>query len=243
MNEHRSLTVGEVARIARVSVRTLHHYDAIGLLQPGTRSRGDYRLYSRADLERLFRIRLYAALGVPLAEVKRILDEERVTREEALSAHRSRLLEQVDRFRFQIRTLDRLLENPNDMNPEEIFRGLEAEERWGETPQWRESARRTKNYDKAQLAALREESDGLLKALGEARVAGESPQGEEVLGLVEAYRLHIDRWFYPLTREGHVALGAMYVEDSSFRETFESIAPGLAEFVKEAIEANARRTT
>ena len=233
--------VGELARIARVTVRTLHHYDAIGLLTPGMRSSGDYRLYTRDDLERLFRIRLYTALGVPLQEVKTILDAEQVSREEALTLHRERLQRELDRFRTQIRTIDRLLEDASAMTPEEIFDGFEAEQRWGDTPQWKEAAKRTATYDKEQMAAIRQESDELLAALGDLLSGGASPRDTEATELAERYRLHIDRWFYPLTRESHVALGALYVDDPRFRATFEDVVPGLAAFVKEAIEANARR--
>ncbi|HED65897.1 MAG TPA: MerR family transcriptional regulator [Planctomycetes bacterium] len=248
MSEHAYHRIGEVARIARVTVRTLHHYDQIGLLSPGMRARGDSRLYTRSDIERLFQIRLYAALGVPLREVRRILDDEGFSKAETLARHREVLEQEIARYRARIHTIDRLLEDQDDMSAEELFEGFESEElereaerRWGETPQWAEAKARTKSYDKAQLAEIKKESHEILASFGELLRAGEAATSEEAVELAETYRMHIDRWFYPLSREAHVQLGELYVTDTRFQQVFESIAPGLAAFVQAAIEANSRR--
>ena len=63
------LTVGELARRCGMTVRTLHHYDAIGLLQPASRSGAGYRPYARADVERLHRIRALRQLGLSLTDI------------------------------------------------------------------------------------------------------------------------------------------------------------------------------
>ena len=78
--------VSEAAALSGVTVRALHHYDAIGLLQPSTRSEADYRLYSSDDIQTLRSIRRYRALGFPLDEIKELL---RTTAEERLAALRN----------------------------------------------------------------------------------------------------------------------------------------------------------
>jgi MerR family transcriptional regulator, thiopeptide resistance regulator len=67
-------TVSDVARLAHVSVRTLHHYDDIGLLSPARRSGAGYRLYDDASLTRLHEILLFRELGLPLDAIQRLLD-------------------------------------------------------------------------------------------------------------------------------------------------------------------------
>ncbi len=82
-------TVGQVAKLAGVTVRTLHHYDEIGLLTPSGRSGSGYRRYSEADLERLQLIRYYRELGFPLDEIAVILDDRRAARERTCVASTS----------------------------------------------------------------------------------------------------------------------------------------------------------
>jgi DNA-binding transcriptional MerR regulator len=91
-------TVGEVARLARVSVHTLHHYDAVGLLPPSGRSEAGYRLYTAPDLERLQQILLFRELGFALAEIRRIMLDPGFDRRRALSAQRALLADRARRL-------------------------------------------------------------------------------------------------------------------------------------------------
>ena len=67
-------TVGRVADLSGVTIRTLHHYDEVGLLSPGGRSAAGYRIYEDRDLERLQRILFYRELGFTLGEISTIVD-------------------------------------------------------------------------------------------------------------------------------------------------------------------------
>src|SRR5579862_3032062 len=81
-------TVGEVADLAHVTVRTLHHYDELGLLSPSERSEAGYRLYSYADLARLQEILIWRQLGFALSEIRALLDDPAYDRICALKRQR-----------------------------------------------------------------------------------------------------------------------------------------------------------
>jgi len=124
------------------------------------------------------------------------------------------------------------MENPHER---------EARERWGQTTAYRESARRTKAYGDAEWSEIRSESEAIEQGFAHALAAGEPPDGDRAIDLAEAARMHIDRWFYPCSREMHTALAAMYTSDDRFKAHYEERAVGLAEYVATAIEANGAR--
>src|SRR5688572_1549525 len=94
--------VADVARQSGVSIRALHHYDAIGLLVPTGRTEAGYRLYTDADLLRLQQILIGRELGFSLDEIKRSLNDPRFD-------HRQALLEQRERLKVKARSLDEML--------------------------------------------------------------------------------------------------------------------------------------
>src|SRR5918999_2454445 len=102
-------TVKAVSKIAGVSVRTLHHYDEIGLLKPSGKSGAGYRLYGEKDLERLQQVLFFKELGFDLKEIKRVLSDPQFDRRRALTEHRQLLLERQERVRRLIRSVDRTL--------------------------------------------------------------------------------------------------------------------------------------
>ena len=121
-------TVGEVAALARVTVRTLHHYDRIGLLVPSVRSENGYRLYAYGDLERLRQIRLLRELRFSLDAIGQLLDAPTYDRRNALEAQRELLRERQERTGSIIRGVDRALramEEETEMDRTEMFEGLE----------------------------------------------------------------------------------------------------------------------
>ncbi len=65
----RGLKIGEVAKRAGVSIRTLHHYEAVGLLVPSMRTGAGHRLYSQRDVQRLVRVVMLKKLGLPLVKI------------------------------------------------------------------------------------------------------------------------------------------------------------------------------
>jgi DNA-binding transcriptional MerR regulator len=247
-------TVGAVAKLAHTSVRALHHYDEIGLLRPSGRSRSGYRLYTDADLERLQQILFFRELGFSLEDIGRIVKDPSFDRRKALVAQRALLVEKSERLRAMVTLVDRTLdamEKGTTMNPQEMFEVFgdfdpkaheeEAARRWGQTDAYAESARRTKRYTKEDWKAIRDEMSAIGTAFAEAMASGAKPTDAAVMDIAERARLHIDTRFYPCSRAMHVALGQMYVTDPRFTETYERIRPGLAQFVCDAIRANAER--
>ena len=247
-------TVSQVARLAHVTVRTLHHYDEIGLLVPSERSAAGYRLYSDEDVARLHQILLFRELGFGLDAIAQVLDAPDPERAIALKEQRDRLVLQRQRTDAVIRAVDAALaalEGGTPMSTEKMFEGFEefdhaqyadeARERWGHTEAYRESERRTRSYSKEDWARIREEANATTLALARLLEEGAAPDSPGAMDAAEEARLHIDRWFYPCSKEMHAVLGEMYVADPRFTATYERIRPGLAAFVSAAIKANAAR--
>jgi DNA-binding transcriptional MerR regulator len=237
-------TVGEVAKLAKVSVRTLHHYDEIGLLAPTARSKAGYRLYADRDLERLQEVLFYRELGFPLEDIARMLREPKLDRRRVLTRQRALLADKVECMRAMLALVDKTLDGLTKgvtMSKEEMFAPFadEAKERWGQTGAYAESQRRTKRYTKDDWASIKREGEEIADGFAALLRAGAKADDARAVALAERARLHIDRWFYPCPRQMHAALGRMYVEDARFSEYYEKRATGLARFVCDAIAANA----
>ena len=249
-----SYTVGEVARIAHVSVRTLHHYDEIGLLEPSGRSDAGYRLYDDDDLQRLQQVLLFRELGFDLAHIEEIMDDPGFDRREALLGQRELLETRATQLLAMVGAVDQALrheEKGTTMSTEDMFEVFgdfdpgeheaEAEERWGDSDAYAESARRTSRYTKRDWQRYKDESDeisGAIAALMDEGVAADDPRAMDA---VERARLQIDHWFYPCSRRMHAELGKMYVADPRFTATYEKIRPGMAQYTCDATAANAER--
>jgi MerR family transcriptional regulator, thiopeptide resistance regulator len=247
------LTVGQVADLAGVSIRTLHHYDAIGLLVPSDRSAAGYRAYTHDDLARLQRIRFYRELELSLTDIASLLDGDDDPIDHLRLQHEL-LMARRDRLEAMLRTLERAMEarqmgiqlDPDEMF--EVFGGFdptehqqEVEERWGDTEPYRESARRTAGYGKADWQRYKAEADALTGRFLDALQAGAPADGPLAMDLAEEARQQIDRWFYTLPHEAHRRLADMYLADPRFTATYEAQAEGMARFVHDAIHANADR--
>ncbi len=245
------LSVGEVARTFGISVRTLHHYDEIGLLTPSTRSSAGYRLYSPSDLERLATVVTYRRLGMPLDAIADVLAGG-TPLVEHLKRQRDAVAQQLDELTDLALAIDTALEREMTNTPattedlKELFgEGFsedyqtEAQQRWGETRAWKQSASRTKRYTKADWEKIKAEGDAVNTAFVAAMEAGMPPSSAAAMAAAEAHRQHIETWFYDLDHTFHCGLADMYLADPRFTQTYEDIAPGLATYVHDAIHANA----
>jgi MerR family transcriptional regulator, thiopeptide resistance regulator len=248
MSEH---TVGALARMAGVSVRTLHHYDEIGLLVPSGRSDAGYRLYSSEDLTRLRQILFYRELDFSLEAIADVLedpqDEHLRRQHRLLRARRQRLdalLEAIE-HEMEARAMGISLTPEEQL---EVFGtdqaeqwSEEAQERWGNTPAWRESQRRAAAYTREDWTLIKREADANVDVFARALGEGHPADSARAMDAAEAHRQHISRWFYECSREMHTGLGALFVSDERFARNYDRHAPGLARYVHDAIEANARR--
>lgn len=248
-------TVGEVAALSGVTVRTLHHYDELGLVVPSERTSAGYRLYAHHDLERLQMVLFYRELGFGLREIGELLDQPGFKRREALHTQRELLDAQVRRLQRMKTAIDETIAaeaKGEEMTEEEMFevfgpkereRQIEAKERWGDTDAYRESRRRVRDYTRQDWEELRDESQAIMDHIADVYRSGASADSEAAMDAVEAHRLQISRRFYECSHEMQVRLGETYVEDPRFTATYEAIAAGLAVWVRDAIRANAERAT
>lgn len=243
-------TVGEAARIARVSVRTLHHYDEIGLLCPSERSEANYRRYTARDLERLHQILVFRELGFALPEIRRIMHTPDFDRTQALRRQRALLVEKQRRLGAVLHALDAALiaaEGGNTMTTQdlrELFDGFdpseyqeEVRERWGDTEAYRQSAERTKSYTKADWTRMKTEMDDITRAyvaLMDASVAPDAPEARAVAG---RHHAHIEQWFYDCPPEMFASLSQLWVNDPRFTRNIDKARAGLAAYQSAAAQA------
>lgn len=248
-------TVSELARRTRLTVRTLHHYDRIGLVKPSRRSGAGYRLYAPDDLERLRQVLFFRELGFALEDIRRIMASRSFERRRALVAQRALLERKAARVHRMIGAIDRSLgaitrgETPVHEEEEfEMFADFdpkqyedEVQRRWGKTGSYKESRKRTARYGPADWAKIKDEAAALNAKMADAMDRGVKPDAREACDLAERARLHIDRWYYPCSREMHLRLGEMYVSDPRFTETYDKVRKGLARWLRDAVAANANR--
>lgn len=241
-------TVGEVAALAGVSVRTLHHYDELGLVEPSARTDAGYRLYGHADLERLQEVLALRATGLPLADVKAVLDDPAHDRVQVLRAQAGRLRDEQDRLADLLDVVEDAIaaaDRGDRQQEDAMFDGTdheqyarEAEERWGDTEAHRQSQQRMaamgpdaadrarawwqEHFD--QFAALRRENVPL--------------DDDRVVAAVADHRALLNR-FYDCDASMQRSLAQMYVADERFRATYDGHAEGLAAYVRDAVAAHA----
>ncbi|WP_406303623.1 MerR family transcriptional regulator [Streptomyces sp. NBC_00885] len=249
-----SYSVGQVSAFAKVTVRTLHHYDEIGLLRPGGRSHAGHRRYEDADLDRLQQILFYRELGFPLDEVAALLDDPDADPREHLRRQHELLTGRIARLQEMAAAVEQAMEARKmgiNLTPEEKFEVFgdhdpeqyaeEAEERWGGTAQYAESQRRAARYTKDDWKRMQDELADWGARYDALMADGEPATGERAMDMAEEHRQHITKWFYECTYEIHTGLGEMYVSDERFRAFYDRTRPGLAGHLRDAILANAVR--
>lgn len=243
--------VGEVSKISGISVRTLHHYESKGLLLPSERNEAGYRLYTDDDLMRLQQILFYKTLDFSLEGIRNIMCDSNFDSCKALVEQRHLIKQQKTRMQSVLNLIDKTiqqLERKSKMDMSEKFSAFgdfdskqyeeEAEQQWGDTDSYKESMQRTKYYTKSDWQNITQENSEIIQALADLLENGSSASEEPVLELIEQYRLHFDRWYYPCSKAMHAALGRTYIADQRFFNNYEKISPGLAQFICDASQAN-----
>ena len=241
----KTYTVSQLARMAGVSVRTLHHYDHIELLVPSSRSEAGYRLYGERDLLRLQQILFFRELDFPLGEIRAILDDPAFDPVEALESHRRLLQEQVERLTRLLatidRTIDRLEERDMGLTDQELYEGFTDEQAERYTREARErygadvveaTEKRLRKLSKAQWQGVKKEGEEIARALAE---LADRPAGDaEVQALIARHHRWIET-FYDAPADLYRGLGEMYAENDEFRAFYDRFRPGLADQLKAAM--------
>ncbi|MCX3063242.1 MerR family transcriptional regulator [Streptomyces beihaiensis] len=249
-----SYSVGQVAGFAGVTVRTLHHYDEIGLLVPSERNHASHRRYGEPDLDRLQRVLFYRELGFPLEEIQALLDDPDTDPREHLRRQHGLLTARIEKLQKMAEAVEHAMEAQKmgiQLTPKERFEVFgdkdperyrdEAERRWGGTEAYTESQRRAATYTKEDWKRLQAEVEEWSTRYASLVAKGVSPGGEQAMDMAEEHRAHISRWYYECPHAMHVCLADMYVADERFKAFYDAMGEGVAEHLREAIHANARR--
>ncbi|WP_405155279.1 MerR family transcriptional regulator [Paenibacillus sp. FSL K6-0108] len=246
-----AMKVKEVAELVGISVRTLHHYDEIGLLTPDEVTSAGYRLYSDANLEMLQQILFFKELDFSLKDIKEIINNPSFNREEALNMHRRILLEKRHRLDQMIATIDKSVQHVRGeikMTAKEQFEGInfshnpyeqEARERWGDQAV-DQANQKLHNHSLGEQKALSDQMNSIYTRL--AAIRHIDPTSDEA-------QAGISEWYSYLNNMGNYSpevfrgLGQMYVEDERFTRNIDQFGEGLAVFMRDAMAAFADRNS
>lgn len=250
MQDDELLTIGQVSELLGVSLRTLRHWEAKGLISPAARSWGNYRLYDHTDLERLQQILIYRATGMPLPEIAQLLaggEPPLVHLERQLQLLQEKQGQLTQMIAAVTKIMEEQMQNTG-LAATEIAQIIgdarfaeqltEAEANWGDTAAWAESQQRSAAMTRGDWAALQTNiaaGEAELVAGFQAGVAAGSPEGNR---LAQVHRGTIGA-FYEVTPARQVILGRMYLADPRFTAHYDALAPGLTEWLVQVIEAAA----
>lgn len=243
-------TVHEVSALAGISIRTLHHYDAIGLLSPTEVTEAGYRLYDDNALERLQCILLFKELEFPLKDIKEIIDSPTFERNKALD-------QQIELLKLKKEHIENLIDLATGIRMTGVKKLMnfeafdtkkideyakQAKESYGSTPAYKEYKEKTKSRSKAQEKQLGIGMMNLFADLG--KLLSLEPSDDTVQAKVDELRTYITEHFYNCTPEIFLSLGEMYAGGGSMTENINNYAgEGTAEFAREAIRVYCHHIT
>jgi len=239
-------TVRQLSRIAGVTPRTLHYYDQIGLLKPTHTGDNGYRYYGEAALLRLQQIMLYRQLDLPLAQIQEIMDESNYDVHSALQSHKEQLHRRIRHLERMIQTVDHTmlyLKGKMEMSGKQLFEAFSDEQQAEyekEAMQMydpeivKASNAKWRSYTAEEKQRIGEEGNAAYQELLQAMPFG--PDSAAARKGVELWRKHMD-YFWTPDDEQLLGLADLYNDDPRFKANFDKIDPGLAAFVREAVEA------
>lgn len=247
----KGMTVGEVARTAGVTVRTLHHWDAVGLLVPSGRTSSGYRVYTADDVARLVRVLGHRELGLGLDEVRRLLDDPDVDVVTSLDRQHALLVDRIAHLQAVaalVRTTREARRMGMQLDPQEVREvfgqedptrhAQEAEERWGDTDAYRQSHQRTSSWGKDDWLRVTARGDAVEERFAALLAQGVPATSPEAVQAAQEHRAWVG-CFYDCSVETHLGLAETYLADDRFRAHYDRRAPGLAQYVHDAIRAAA----
>ena len=238
------LTVHEVSELAGISVRTLHHYDAIGLLEPHARTEAGYRLYDEQDLARLQQILLFRELEFPLAEIRRIIGSPNFDTGKALEQQLHLLELKREHIEKLINMAKAAMKGSVSAMSFEAFDtgkmdeyAKQAKAAWGNTPEWADYEKKREGRSMQDEADLGKQLMEMFKPFGAMAAQGASPASEGAQAQAAAIQAFISEHFYECSNETFAQLGAAYGAGGDFTSNINAAAgEGAAEFAAEAIK-------
>ncbi|AEQ51806.1 MerR family transcriptional regulator [Pelagibacterium halotolerans] len=251
-------TVKQVAQMARISIRTLHHYDNIGLLKPAHIGENGYRYYGRAELLRLQQILIHRELDIPLAQIGAILDDPAFDRLAALESQRIRVVEQAGRLTSMLRTIDRTIaeiKGDRAMKDADLYSGVVDPQKQAEYEAWLEqrfgpdiktdiavSLRRMDQLSDAKRQAAMDELRTIEEGLAEALRKGIPPQSHALESMIARHWNWVQSsWNQPAPVSAYAGLADVYLAHPDFVARYESIETGFAQYLAAAMKSWAAR--
>lgn len=253
MAKGRTYTVHELAELSGCTVRALHHYDELGLVR-AQRAANGYRRYGQAEVDRLQQVLLYREADLPLADIKRLLDDPSFNARDALAGHLRELRRRAQRLESLIASVEKTLAHVEggaameDREKFEAFKkglvdenekkyGAEVRERWGDVAADASNAK-VMGMSEDQYARTQELEEQMREALLAAMAKGD-PSCEHAWRAADLHRQWLCEFWADgaYSKEAHVALAEGYAADERFKSYYEAIAPDATEFLRDAIKA------
>lgn len=240
------MQIKQFSSLTGVSVRTLHYYDEIGLLKPEyVDEHNGYRYYGEESLRRLSEILFYRELDFSLKSISEILLLPNYDRNAALQGQKELLILKRNRLNRLIEALDDaekgIIEmNAFDNSEYEKARNeykAEAEKRWGNTEEYRDFNRKTKDYGDEKWDEVNNGMNEIFRRFAQLLKAGLSPDCEQAKKTAEALQAFITEKYCTCTKRILSCLGQMYTSDERFRQNIDKHGEGTADFAARAIAA------
>lgn len=257
MRDH---TVKQIAKLAGISVRTLHHYDRIALLRPARSSSNNYRCYGEFELLRLQQILFYRQLGMPLLNIKKLLDAPDFDLENALKSHREKLLQQMENNQKLIATIDNTLrefkgkKTMTSMPAKDLYEGFTPQKQ-AEFETWLieksgSSIEAKIKHSKSHLAksdtdAMQQKMIDLADieaGLAQAMLDGVAPTTKSVMDLLDRHRNWVaNMWDRECSLEAYEGLAQTYQAHPEFVARYERLAIGFSNYLPNAMQSYASK--
>lgn len=235
----------QLADIASISVRTLHHYDKVGLLSPSRDESNQYRVYKEEELLKLQQILFFRELDFSIKEIHGILSDSSFDIIQAMEDHKKMILLKRKRLDNLVKTIDKTINKinyKNNMKDEELYDSFttvemeelakEAKERWGHTSAYKESEKKMRSMTKDQMDVIKKEGDEIARKA--AALMDRNVSDKEVQEVIALHYKHLSNFYTP-NPEMYKGLAEMYIGDTRFTEYFEKYKKGLAQFMHDAM--------
>lgn len=243
-------TINKLAKLAGVSTRTLRYYDELGLLSPARVSSNGYRIYGQKEIDRLQQILFYRELGVSLEEIRSILSSKDFDGLSALESHLSALLARREQMALLVANVEKTIKAMKGeiiMNDQEKFEGFiqklvdDNEQQYGEEARAKYGDERVNrsnakvlNMSREQYMELEKLTEDLNETLKAAFEQGD-PAGELAQKACELHKRWLCFYWDDYSKEAHMGITQMYVDDPRFTAYYDKIAPGCAAFLRDAV--------
>lgn len=241
------MSVKDFARLAGVSVRTLHYYDEIGLLHPCfVDEQNGYRYYDDNSLLRMQQILFYRELDFPLKSINEILSSPNYDKQEAFSKQKQLLIlkkQRLERLIYALESAEKgskimnmnVFDNSEYENARKAYE-TEAKQKWGDTAAYKEYEQRSAAYSKQDFSEINAGLDNIMAQFAECMRSGASFADADAQTLVNKLQGYISAHFYNCTNEVLSGLGEMYAADERFMANIDKHGNGTAEFIRNAIK-------